>query len=59
MSQDNRQTKDEPERKTLVIAEEMYNLARSKYYTPITDRIEAAEAFAILVQPILSKEEAE
>ncbi len=58
MSQDNRQTKDELERKTLVIAEEMYNLACDKY-TPLTDRTSAAEAFAILVQPILSKEEAE
>ena len=52
MSQDNRQTKDELERKTLVIDEEMYNLACDKY-TPLTDRIAAAEAFAILVQPIL------
>ena len=59
MQQDNKQIQNDLERKTLVIAEEMYNLARSKYYTPITDRIEAAEAFAILVQPILSKEEAE
>lgn len=46
------------ERNTLVIAEEMYNLACDKY-TPLTDRTSAAEAFAILVQPILSKEEAE
>ena len=53
MSQDNKQIQNDLERKTLVIAEEMYNLARSKYYTPLT------EAFAILVQPILSKEEAE
>lgn len=36
----------------LVVAEEMYRLACS-VYTPITDRIAAAEAFAILVQPIL------
>ena len=53
MSQDNRQIQNDLERNTLVIAEEMYNLARSNYYTPITDRIEAAKAFAILVQPIL------
>ena len=43
---------------TLVVAEEMYRLACS-VYTPLTDRIAAAEAFAILVQPILSKEEAD
>ena len=48
--------KDELVRKTLVVAEEMYRLACS-VYTPLTDRIAAAEAFAILVQPILSKEE--
>lgn len=59
MQQDNKQIQNDLERKTLVIAEEIYNLARSKYYTPLTDRIEAAKAFAILVQPILSKEEAE
>ena len=59
MQQDNRQIQNDLERKTLVIAEEMYNLARSKYYTPLTDRIAAAKASAILVQPILSKEEAE
>ena len=58
MSQDNRQIQNDLERNTLVIAEEMYNLACDKY-TPLTDRISAAEAFAILVQPILSKEEAE
>ena len=58
MSQDNRQILNDLERKTLVIAEEMYNPACDKYI-PLTDRIAAAEAFAILVQPILSKEEAE
>lgn len=57
MSQDNRQIQNDLERNTLVIAEEMYNLACDKY-TPLTDRTSAAEAFAILVQPILSKEEA-
>lgn len=56
MSRDNRQTQDELERKTLVVAEEMYKLACDKY-TPLTNRIAAAEVFAILVQPILSKEE--
>ena len=58
MSQDNRRIQNDLERKTLVIAEEMYNLACDKY-TPLTDRTSAAEVFAILVQPILSKEEAE
>ena len=51
-------SKDDLVRKTLVVAEEMYKLACDKY-TPLTNRIAAAEAFAILVQPILSKEEAE
>ena len=59
MLQDNRQIQNDLERKTLVIAEEMYNLACNRCYTPLTDRIAAAEASAILVQPILSKEEAE
>ena len=49
-------SKDDLVRKTLVVAEEMYKLAYSKYTSP-TDRIAAAEAFAILVQLILSKEE--
>ena len=52
MSQDNRQIQNDLERKTLVVAEEMYRLTCS-VYTPLTDRIAAAEAFAILVQPIL------
>ena len=52
MSQDNRRIQNDLERNTLVIAEEMYNLACDKY-TPLTDRTSAAEAFAILVQPIL------
>lgn len=56
MSKDNKQTQDELERKTFVIVEEMYKLACSNY-TPPTDKIAAAEAFAILVQLIFSKEE--
>lgn len=58
MPQDNRQIQNDLERRALVIAEERYSIACDKY-TPLTDRIAAAEAFAILVQPILSKEEAE
>ena len=51
MLQNNKQTKDELKRKTLV-AEEMYRLACS-VYTPLTYRIAAAGASAILVQLIL------
>lgn len=48
MPQDNRQIQNDLERRTLVIAEERYSIACDKY-TPLTDRIAAAEAFAILV----------
>ena len=55
ISQDSSKTQDELKRKTLVVAEEMCKLACDKYI-PTTDRIAAAEAIAILVQPILSKD---
>ena len=54
ISQDSK-TQDELKRKTLVVAEEMCKLACDKYI-PTTDRIAAAEAIAILVQPILSND---
>ena len=55
ISQDSRKTQDELKRKALVVAEEMCKLACDKYI-PTTDRIAAAEAIAILVQPILSND---